>query len=133
MDALNKNLPCKCVVIDDDPLSINILCKHIENIGNLTVYKTFSDPLSGLLEISEHDDIDFLFLDIRMNISGLDVARVLRDKVRFLVFVSSHSEYAIDAFSVHGDRFLTKPVSFEKLRDVVAEILVREQKRFNLL
>ena len=68
----------KCVIIDDEQLSINILKNFIDNSDQLELLNTFTDPLKGTHEILDYDAIDFLFLDIRMDISGLDVAKVIR-------------------------------------------------------
>ena len=47
--------------------------------------KTYVDPAKALKEIIADDDIDFSFLEIRMNISGLDVAKILRNKARLII------------------------------------------------
>jgi len=125
----------KCIIIDDDQLSIDILENFIGKVPEMYVAKTFVDPGKALMEIKIDDHIDFLFLDIKMNISGLDVAKVLRDKVRFLFFVTSYDQYALDAFGANGDKFLVKPVVFPKLLTAINEVLYREnrQKGYSLI
>jgi len=125
----SNNPPYKCVIIDDDQLSIDILANFINKIPELYVAQTYSDPAKALSEIFGQDDVDFLFLDIRMDISGLDIAKVLRDKVRFLIFVTSYEEYALDAFGVDGDKFLVKPVDFSKLSATINEVLQKENRQ----
>lgn len=122
----------KCVIIDDDQLSIDILNNFISQIPELTTVNTYTNPARAITEISESDKIDFLFLDIRMDISGLDVAKVLRNKVRYLIFVTSYEEYAIDAFGVHCDKFLVKPISYEKLVNALEEIFAKERRQAGL-
>ena len=117
----------KCVIIDDEQLSINILKNFIDNSDQLELLNTFTDPLKGTHEILDYDVIDFLFLDIRMDISGLDVAKVIRDRVKYLIFVTAYEHYALDAFSVHCDRYLMKPVNYKKLDLVIQELLNRER------
>jgi two-component system LytT family response regulator len=80
MQALNASQQ-KCIIIDDDQLSINILSKFIDRIDGLAVTATYTDPIDGILAIREMQKIDFLFLDIGMEVSGIDVAKVLRDHV----------------------------------------------------
>ncbi|RZK20960.1 MAG: response regulator [Pedobacter sp.] len=119
----------KCIIIDDDQLSIDILENFINRMPELHIVKTYVDPAQAIIDIIKEDGIDFLFLDIRMDISGLDVAKILRDKVRFLFFVTSYEEYALDAFGVNGDKFLVKPIMFPKLITSINEVLEKENKQ----
>ncbi|WP_316808164.1 LytR/AlgR family response regulator transcription factor [Pedobacter agri] len=128
MDYAN-NSPYKCIIVDDDQLSIDILANFLSKIPDFEVVKTYIDPAKAIMDLRSESDIDFLFLDIRMDISGLDVAKVLRDSVRFLFFVTSYEEYAIDAFGVNGDKFLVKPIIFKKLVTAIDEVLQKEKKQ----
>lgn len=128
MDYAN-NSPYKCIIVDDDQLSIDILANFLSKIPDFEVVKTYIDPAKAIMDLRAESDIDFLFLDIRMDISGLDVAKVLRDSVRFLFFVTSYEEYAIDAFGVNGDKFLVKPIIFKKLVTAIDEVLQKEKKQ----
>ncbi|WP_165499689.1 LytR/AlgR family response regulator transcription factor [Pedobacter frigidisoli] len=123
----------KCAIVDDDQLSIDVLKKFISQIPEFRTVFTYTNPAQAINDISINDKIDFLFLDIQMDISGLDVAKVLRDKVRYLIFVTGHEEYAIDAFSVNCDKFLVKPVSYEKLLTAVEEIFAKERRQAGLV
>jgi DNA-binding LytR/AlgR family response regulator len=56
---------------------------------------------------------DIIFLDIEMDgFDGLRTAREIRklDKTVIIVYVSSHSKYAIEAYEHRPFRFLTKPL-----------------------
>jgi len=128
MDYANKS-PYKCIIIDDDQLSIDILANFLSKIPDFANVKTYVDPAKAIMDLKGERDIDFLFLDIRMDISGLDVAKILRDSVRFLFFVTSYEEYAIDAFGVNGDKFLVKPIAFTKLAAAIDEVLQKEKKQ----
>lgn len=118
----------KCVIIDDDQISIDILNNFIISTGELTTIATYTDPIDGILAIREIDDIDFLFLDIGMEVSGLDVAKVIREHVRYLIFVTGHEKYALDAFGVYCDKFIVKPITYEKINSAVTDILKKENR-----
>jgi two-component system LytT family response regulator len=70
--------------------------------------------------------IDFLFLDIGMEVSGIDVAKVLRDHVKYLIFITSYEKYALDAFRVYGDQFIVKPITFEKINSTIKDMIRRD-------
>jgi len=119
---MRPNSKYNCVIIDDDINGIQILKEYVYALPELSVYATFSNPAAAIKEIKNRKGIDFLFLDIDMDISGLDIARLLRDDVCFIVFVTGHPEHALEAFSVNADRFLLKPVSLQKFAMTVNEL-----------
>lgn len=125
----SKNTLYKCVIVDDDQLSIDVLANFLDQIPGLHVTETYTEPAKAIINIKDEDKIDFLFLDIKMDISGLDVAKVLRDKVRFIFFVTSYDQYALEAFGANGDKFLVKPVIFSKLQATINEVLHRENRQ----
>ena len=67
-------------------------------------------------------DIDVVFLDIQMPAeSGLVLAREI-SRLReppLVVFVTAHSEHAVDAFEVHALDYLLKPLSDARLAQAV--------------
>ena len=125
----SKNTLYRCVIVDDDQLSIDVLANFLDQIPGLHVTETYTEPAEAIINIKDEDKIDFLFLDIKMDISGLDVAKVLRDKVRFIFFVTSYDQYALEAFGANGDMFLVKPVMFSKLQAAINELLHRENRQ----
>jgi len=118
----------RCIIIDDDFSSINILKEYIYLTPKLTLVKSYLSPSVAVTEIKNLEKIDFLFLDINMPISGLDIAKIFRDVVKFIILITGHPEYALDAFSVHADKFLVKPIPFEKFIESVNQILKSEMK-----
>lgn len=124
----NLKLPHSCVIIDDDLIAINILKNYISKIDKLELNHYFSDAIEAMAAFRNYEKIDFLFLDIGMDVSGLDIARMLRDRVSYIVFTTAHIQYAIDAFS-NGDGFLVKPIDFKKFERTIDEILYKNTKR----
>lgn len=82
---------------------------------------TFDDG-NRLIESFKEQPYDILFLDIEMPaVDGITLAKSLRaisEKV-FIVFLTSHVEYAIEGYEVNALRYLTKPVDIEKLKEVI--------------
>ncbi|MBR5407824.1 MAG: response regulator transcription factor [Lachnospiraceae bacterium] len=75
---------------------------------------------SALLNSGSFPDI--LLLDIRMpDMSGMDVAKVLRDKGwrKILIFITGEEDQVFNAFDLKAFHFLVKPVADEKLRTVI--------------
>ena len=65
---------------------------------------------------------DILLLDIKMpGMSGMDVARILRDKDwrKILIFITGEEDQVFNSFDLQAFHFLVKPVADEKLKEVL--------------
>lgn len=117
----------KCVVVDDEHHAIEVLSDHVDEMPGLALLKTFDSPIQALAGISEEDNIDILFLDIDMpGISGLELAKAVREKIRYLIFTTAHPDYALEAFDLQTDNYLLKPISFSKFALAIDKILKKE-------
>lgn len=111
----------KIGICDDEELMININSLYIRDIAkklglDITLH-TFSSGES-LLAYADSHPLDIAFLDIDMDgISGISVAFSLRKKYPNLVtiFITGHSEYALEAFDTDAAGYLVKPLNPEKL------------------
>ena len=77
---------------------------------------------SGTALLNSRSFPDILLLDIRMSdMSGMDVAKVLRDKGwrKILIFITGEEDQVFNAFDLKAFHFLVKPVADEKLRTVI--------------
>ena len=102
-----------CLLIDDEPLALQILGDFVNKTPYLKLVGKFEDPLQSL-SLFESQKIDLLFLDIKMpDISGIDFYKSLVNKPE-VIFTKAYSEYAIDGFEQKAMDYLVKPISFEK-------------------
>lgn len=102
-----------CLLIDDEPLALQILEDFVNKTPYLKLIGKFEEPLQSL-SLFESQKIDLLFLDIKMpDISGIDFYRSLVNKPE-VIFTTAYSEYAIDGFELKAMDYLMKPISFEK-------------------
>lgn len=84
--------------------------------------QTFSSAEEFLFEYTEDKAYDILLLDVEMaGISGIDLAKRIRaDHNRAeIVFITSHFEFIAEGYEVDALHYLTKPVSAEKLMEVL--------------
>ena len=71
------------------------------------------------LALAQEHAFDIAFLDIELGTSnGILLAKRLKDLQPDLsiIFVTSYSKYAVDAFSIHATRYLLKPIQPEQIR-----------------
>jgi len=106
----------KCLIIDDEQFSIDAILKYFAMLPGLELVSVFLDPVEAMNKIVVmEEDIDIIFMDIDMpNLSGIELATIVRSKTKKLIFTTSYSQYAYEAYEVNGDAFLLKPFSFSK-------------------
>lgn len=110
----------KCVIIDDDVVAIDILKSYMANLPELEVVNIYTDSLHALTELVKSENLDIVFMDIDMPmINGLDLSKAIRHKTNKLIFVTSHSKYALKAFELHASAYLTKPFSFARFTETM--------------
>lgn len=116
----------RCAIIDDEDYAIATLTEHIRQIPTLQLIKSFTDPVRALAEIKLSDKIDILFIDVDMpGLSGIELATMLRDYTNLIVFTTAHSHYAIDAFGIHADDYLVKPIGSIKFISSIRHLIDR--------
>lgn len=106
-----------CIIVDDDHIAIEELREHLSNIPQLDLIECFSKPLEAISFLNTYPSkIGILFSDVEMPVmSGLELASLIRNKVQHLIFTTSHSKFALDAFDVTANAYLLKPFSLAKV------------------
>ena len=101
-----------CVIIDDEPLAVDLLKGYVERTPMLHLIETYNSAVDALPYLRS-EQVDLLFLDINMpGLNGLEFAKLLPSKIR-IVYTTAYSEYAIDSYKVRALDYLLKPISYE--------------------
>ncbi|EAR01897.1 LytR/AlgR family response regulator transcription factor [Maribacter sp. HTCC2170] len=99
----------KCIIIDDEPLAIDLLLDYCEKIDFLDVKGTFTNPLDAITVISEKK-VDLIFCDIEMpQINGIEFISSLETRPLF-IFTTAYSQYAVEGFNLNAVDYLVKPI-----------------------
>lgn len=105
----------KCIIVDDEPHAIEGLKRYISGIPDLEILNTFTEPVNALYEITTGSAVDLIFLDVDMpGLSGLEIARAVRQKTTKLIITTAHAKYGYDAYEADVDAYLLKPYSLIK-------------------
>jgi len=103
----------KCIIVDDEPLSRELLENHIERIPFLELVKSCADAFDAI-DVLQTDTIELLITDIQMpRINGLELIKSLSNPP-FIIFATAFSNYAIEGYDLNAVDFLLKPISFER-------------------
>lgn len=103
-------------VCDDEQDSLDNIQKELfqlENALNITIETYLYTDGKKVVDLiyNNKEDFDILFLDIDMpNISGLEVAKKLREKGSdiILIFISAHEQYVFDSIEYNPFRYIRK-------------------------
>jgi DNA-binding LytR/AlgR family response regulator len=111
----------KCLLVDDEPLAIEVLEKYIETVEQLEVVGTCHNALKAI-EFLQKNPVDLLFLDINMpKLTGTSFVRTLENPPK-IIFTTAYKEYAIDAFELNAVDYLLKPISLERFLRAVNKV-----------
>ena len=102
-----------CILIDDEPLAIEILVDYCMKVGFVEVVGTFTNPLEAIPAINEKK-VDVIFCDIEMpQINGLDFISALENRPLF-IFTTAYSQYAVEGFELNAVDYLVKPIPYQR-------------------
>lgn len=112
------------IAICDDEEKYRITLKTILDklLSNIDYNIDTFDDGNNLYEAFSCSPYDLVFLDIEMPaVDGITLAKKIRARSEnvFIVFLTSHIEYALEGYEVNALRYLTKPVDIEKLKEVI--------------
>ena len=107
-----------CIIVDDEPVARDILVKHLSLIDSVNIVASCKSALEAFSIINEKR-IDLIFLDINMpSISGLSFAGSINKNIK-IIFTTAYREYAVDGFDLQAVDYLLKPISFERLLQLI--------------
>lgn len=103
----------KCLIIDDEPLAIEIIESYLQKVEGFEVVAKFNNPLDAF-DFLQKKSIDLMFLDIQMpKLSGIEFVKTLK-KVPKIIFTTAYRDYAVEGFELDVLDYLIKPISFER-------------------
>jgi len=103
----------KCIIIDDEPLAVEIVQTHLSEFSNMELVGVFNNPIEAL-SMMENNSIDAVFLDINMpKMNGLEFIRSIGPKTNFIV-TTAYREYAVESFDLDVLDYLVKPIPFAR-------------------
>ena len=118
-------------ICDDAPQDAELLEKYIKQIMEIDIRIEYTRGDQLLKDVRKQDSLyDVVFLAICMKEeSGIDTARELRkvnERVP-LIFTTVSDQYYREAFDLYAFQYLLKPVTFLKVKSVLAHLESTEE------
>ena len=115
----------KAICVDDEALILQLTVSMCRQLPQLDDVQGFSSAGKALKWLEDHN-ADIALLDIDLpGMNGIALAREIKERQpeTAILFLTGYAEYAVDAFELHADGYLMKPVSAERLAAEVAYAL----------
>lgn len=101
----------RCIIVDDEPLAIDLLKSYVEQTPFLELVSTANNALNAL-NIIHQKNVELIFLDINMpKMNGLEFSKTLPANIK-VVFTTAYDQYAIEGFKLNAIDYLLKPISY---------------------
>lgn len=130
----------KLVICDDNPADIDYVTGLVgdwkRQTGTGVEILSFPSAEALLFAWEENRDMDILLLDIEMGeMSGVKLARRLRrDGAQMqIVFITGYMDYIAEGYDVEALHYLLKPVTGERLGQVLNRAMERIKTREHML
>ncbi len=108
----------KCIIVDDEPLAIEVLKSHVSKLDSLELVGTCADAIEAF-DMLRNKQVDLMFLDIHMpEMKGTELVKTLQNPPA-VVFTTAHREYAIESYDLNVLDYLLKPISFERFLQTI--------------
>lgn len=108
----------KCIIIDDEPLAVDLLKDFVSKVESLELVNTFNNAIDAISAINK-TEVDLIFLDIEMpHFTGIDFIKVI-DKKPLIIFTTAYSNYAVEGFDFGAVDYLIKPIPFNRFLKAV--------------
>jgi two-component system LytT family response regulator len=111
----------KAIIIDDEPLAIQLIEEYLKECTDITVVATCHDGFDGLKAIQQWQP-QLIFLDIQMpKISGFEMLELV-ENLPYVIFVTAFDQFAIQAFEANAVDYLLKPYSRERFLAAIKKV-----------
>ncbi|WP_218849859.1 LytR/AlgR family response regulator transcription factor [Winogradskyella vidalii] len=106
-----SSIKISCVVVDDEPMALNLVESYVEKTPFLDFKKKCSSAIEAM-EYIKSNPVDLLFLDIQMpDLTGIEFSKMLPKETR-VIFTTAFDHYALEGFKVEALDYLLKPFDY---------------------
>jgi DNA-binding LytR/AlgR family response regulator len=103
----------KAIVIDDEPLALEVIKGFTEKVTFIELAGYFTNALEAMAFL-QTNRVDLLLLDIKMpDITGIELLKSIPNPP-LVIFTTAYSEHAVEGFELDAIDYLLKPFSLTR-------------------
>ena len=111
----------RCIIVDDEPLAIEIMESYVQKVDQLELKGTFRNAVTAF-SFLQSNPVDLIFLDIQMpKLTGIDFLKTLKNPPK-VIFTTAYRDYALDGFELEIVDYLLKPIPFDRFLKAVGRV-----------
>ncbi len=108
----------RCLVVDDEPLALDILTDYIGKVPFLELVKATTSAFEALA-IVQAGGADLVFLDVQMpELTGIQFLKIINGKCE-VVLTTAYPQYALESYELDVLDYLLKPIAFDRFYKAV--------------
>lgn len=110
------------IIVEDNEMELLILKISLQKYTFLHCLKTFTDATSAYFFL-KNNHVDIVFSDIQMpDLTGLDLHDKLEKNITCIVYTTSYTEYALEAFDLGAADYIIKPIDEQRLDSCILRV-----------
>lgn len=103
----------KCIIIDDEPLAVQLLADYVNKTDGLELLNTYTNPIVALQSLDTVPP-DLVFLDVQMpELNGIQFLKITNRKYP-VILTTAYENYALEGYEHDVIDYLMKPISYER-------------------
>lgn len=117
----------RCLIVDDEPLALDVLEAYIERLDDLELVARLDNAVEAF-NFLQKEEVDLLFLDIQMpKLTGIDLLKNISDPPQ-VIFTTAYRDYALQGYELNVVDYLLKPISFDRFLKAVNKVIQHQEK-----
>ncbi len=111
----------RCVIVDDEPLALDVLESYIDKIDDLELVARVDNAIEAF-NLLNRTQVDLLFLDIQMpKLSGIELLKNISHPPK-VILTTAYRDYALQGYELDVMDYLLKPISFDRFLRAITKI-----------
>ncbi len=117
----------RCLVVEDEPLAMEVMVDFIGQVPFLKLEKTCTDAIAAMKILNERK-IDLIFLDIHLpKLKGLDFLSAMKNPP-MVILTTAYHEFALKSYEYNVLDYLLKPIEFSRFMIAVQKAASQTNK-----
>lgn len=118
----------RCLVVDDEPLALDILTDYIEKVPFLKLVKATTSAFEAL-SVIQQEEIGLVLLDVQMpELTGIQLLKIMNGKCN-VILTTAYSQYALEGYELDVSDYLLKPIAFDRFYKAVLKVQNQQQNQ----